>query len=372
MATKKNEKAKVASKKPAVKPAAKPVSKPAAKTTAKSAPKTAAKPAAAKPAAKSANNTVTAKKGAPVKKAEPAKKVKAASSTVAPKAPVKAAASKKVTPTKPAAKVAVTAKAKPLSKAIEKATPAVKAAAPKPAVKAKVEVPKANPIKEAKPATSSKVEVRAPKHAKPAVKTAGKVENKVEKKSAVVSAAKGKIVEKATPKKPSKPLPTIDKVQLEKLENSFDNQAKIEYLKEKRNMQPDPPSLPVQTVVHRYNDKDLEEFKAIIDDKLEKARYQYENLIEQIKEITENTSGDFTKDLTDFSSSQSEVEMLNSMATRLRTFITDLQNALVRIRNKTYGICAVTGELIEKKRLIAVPTTTKSVLAKQHGEQAAA
>ncbi|MBP6396292.1 MAG: TraR/DksA family transcriptional regulator [Saprospiraceae bacterium] len=216
------------------------------------------------------------------------------------------------------------------------------------------------------------MEVRAPKHAKPAVKTAGKVENKVEKKSAVVSAAKGKIVEKATPKKPSKPLPTIDKVQLEKLENSFDNQAKIEYLKEKRNMQPDPPSLPVQTVVHRYNDKDLEEFKAIIDDKLEKARYQYENLIEQIKEITENTSGDFTKDLTDFSSSQSEVEMLNSMATRQRTFISDLQNALVRIRNKTYGICAVTGELIEKKRLIAVPTTTKSVLAKQHGEQAAA
>ena len=137
-------------------------------------------------------------------------------------------------------------------------------------------------------------------------------------------------------------------------------------------MQPEPPSLPVQTVVHRYSDKDLEEFKAIIDDKLEKARFQYENLMEQIKEITENTSGDFTKDLTDFSSSQSEVEMLNSMATRQRTFISDLQNALVRIRNKTYGICAVTGELIDKKRLMAVPTTTKSVLAKQHGEQAAA
>ncbi|MBK7789637.1 MAG: hypothetical protein IPP37_09750 [Saprospiraceae bacterium] len=242
--------------------------------------------------------------------------------------------------------------------------------------KAKVETPKA-PLKKnvepqkpipSKPTKIAKAEVTAPKAAKPPVKA----ETKIDKKSSTAVAPKGKAVEKVAPKKPTKPLPTIDKVQLEKLENSFDNQAKIEYLKEKRNMQPDPPSLPVQTVVHRYNDKDLEEFKAIIDDKLEKARYQYENLIEQIKEITENTSGDFTKDLTDFSSSQSEVEMLNSMATRQRTFISDLQNAQVRIRNKTYGICAVTGELIEKKRLIAVPTTTKSVLAKQHGEQAAA
>jgi len=122
-------------------------------------------------------------------------------------------------------------------------------------------------------------------------------------------------------------------------------------------------------VVNRYSDAELEEFRVIIADKLEKATKQYQNLIDQIKEITENTSGDFTKDITDFSSSQTEVEMLNNMATRQRTFMQDLQNALVRIRNKSYGICVVTGELIEKKRLLAVPTTTKSVSAKQIGEK---
>lgn len=120
--------------------------------------------------------------------------------------------------------------------------------------------------------------------------------------------------------------------------------------------------------ISRYTDTELAEFKSVLDDKLEKAKKQYENLIEQIKEITENSSGDFTKDLTDFSSSQTEVEMLNTMATRQRSYIQDLQNALIRIRNKSYGICVVTGQLIDKIRLIAVPTTTKSVLAKQMGE----
>ena len=121
-------------------------------------------------------------------------------------------------------------------------------------------------------------------------------------------------------------------------------------------------------VVNRYSDVELEEFRTLISGKLEKATSQYASLIEQIKEITENTSGDFTKDITDFSSSQIEVEMLNSMATRQKSYIQDLQNALVRIRNKSYGICSVTGELIEKKRLLAVPTTTKSVQAKQVSE----
>lgn len=124
----------------------------------------------------------------------------------------------------------------------------------------------------------------------------------------------------------------------------------------------------MSNAVTRYSDQELQEFRELIESKLEKAKIQYDSLIEQIKEITENSTGDFTKDLTDFSSSQTEVELLNSMATRQRSFIQDLQNALIRIRNKTYGICVVTGNLIEKKRLLAVPTTTKSVLAKQVGE----
>lgn len=124
----------------------------------------------------------------------------------------------------------------------------------------------------------------------------------------------------------------------------------------------------MSNAVTRYSDSELQEFRELIESKLEKAKTQYDSLIEQIKEITENSTGDFTKDLSDFSSSQTEVELLNSMATRQRTYIQDLQNALIRIRNKTYGICVITGSLIEKRRLLAVPTTTKSVIAKQVGE----
>jgi len=121
-------------------------------------------------------------------------------------------------------------------------------------------------------------------------------------------------------------------------------------------------------VTTRYSDEELKEFKLLIDTKLEKAREQYANLKEQLKDITENNNDDFAKDITDFSSIQSEVEMLNNMANHQRKYIQDLENALIRINNKSYGICVVSGELIEKKRLLAVPTTTKSVIAKTQSE----
>ena len=66
----------------------------------------------------------------------------------------------------------------------------------------------------------------------------------------------------------------------------------------------------------------------------------------------------------DDSSINNDVEKLNNMAIRQRMYIHDLENALIRIRNKTYGIYAITGELIDRKRLMAVPTTTKSLAAK--------
>jgi RNA polymerase-binding transcription factor DksA len=124
----------------------------------------------------------------------------------------------------------------------------------------------------------------------------------------------------------------------------------------------------ISNVTTRYNDVDLKEFKDIIDAKLAKAMEQYTNLKDQLKDITENNNDDFAKDITDFSSIQSEVEMLNNMANHQRKYIQDLENALIRINNKSYGICNVTGELIDKKRLMAVPTTTKSVLAKTQSE----
>lgn len=117
------------------------------------------------------------------------------------------------------------------------------------------------------------------------------------------------------------------------------------------------------TVV-KYSDAELEEFKVLIESKLEKAQMQLNSLQEQILEIAENSSDDHGVDWMDDSSTGSDVEMLNNMAIRQRRYIQDLQNALIRIRNKAYGICTVTGELIDIKRLRAVPTTTKSLAAK--------
>lgn len=116
----------------------------------------------------------------------------------------------------------------------------------------------------------------------------------------------------------------------------------------------------------RYPDKELKEFEEIINKKLDRARRQYEMISKQIKESADNSGGDNTADLTDLASSQSEIEILSSMANRQIAYTRDLESALVRVRNKTYGVCEVTGELIDKKRLFAVPTTTKSLIAKQH------
>ncbi len=123
--------------------------------------------------------------------------------------------------------------------------------------------------------------------------------------------------------------------------------------------------------VTRYSDAELEEFKAIIEKKLDKASAQLESLQEQILEITENTGDEHGGDWVDDSSINNDVEMLNNMAIRQRMYVRELENALVRIRNKSYGICSVTGELIDKRRLRAVPTTTKSLAAKSsEGSQA--
>lgn len=114
----------------------------------------------------------------------------------------------------------------------------------------------------------------------------------------------------------------------------------------------------------RYSDEELEEFRTLLLKKYEQAKEQLASMLEQINDITENSSDDHGGDWMDDSSINTEVEMLNTMAIRQRKYIKDLENALIRIKNKSYGICVVTGELIEKRRLLAVPTTTKSVVAK--------
>ncbi len=114
--------------------------------------------------------------------------------------------------------------------------------------------------------------------------------------------------------------------------------------------------------VNRYSNEELEEFKDLIIAKKTKSEQQLNILIQQIENINENMGSD--TDLMDESSSTSDLTMLQTMANRQRTHINDLEKALLRIRHKTYGICIITGELIDKRRLMAVLTTTKSLAAK--------
>jgi len=115
----------------------------------------------------------------------------------------------------------------------------------------------------------------------------------------------------------------------------------------------------------RYSDAELAEFKQLIVDKLEKANKELEFMREQIMEMNENRNNQQSGNWFDDSSLHLELEMLNNMVSRQHQFIRNLENALIRIENKTYGICTITGELIDKKRLMLVPHATKNVAAKE-------
>ncbi len=116
----------------------------------------------------------------------------------------------------------------------------------------------------------------------------------------------------------------------------------------------------------RYSDSDLQEFESIILDKLEKAKveldYIKESLSRKNDESTDNTSNNINT-LED-SADALEKENLNQLAGRQVKFIQQLESALVRIKNKTYGVCVDTGKLIAKERLKAVPHTRHSIEAK--------
>lgn len=114
---------------------------------------------------------------------------------------------------------------------------------------------------------------------------------------------------------------------------------------------------------NRFNDKELEEFRQIINEKLDKARKDLDFLGDQIKEINESGEGAKLGDWEE-GTQTSEIEYLAEMAARQQQFIKHLENALIRISNKTYGICTVTGKLIDKERLKLVPHATKSIIGK--------
>ena len=107
----------------------------------------------------------------------------------------------------------------------------------------------------------------------------------------------------------------------------------------------------------RYSDADLQEFKAIIQQKIEKAEKDLVLLRESFINDQNNGTDDTSPTFKAF-------EEGAELAGRQEKFIRDLKHALIRIENKTYGICRVTGKLIDKERLKAVPHATLSIEAK--------
>ena len=248
------------------------------------------------------------------------------------------------------------AKAKPASKVkAKKATPVkAKKAAPKKVVKkAAPKAPKKVVAKKAtpKPAVAKK---EIPKKESPKKVTPPVVEKpeKIERPAPLPKAATPQ-VEKPLPVAPPKPAPPQLSI------FPVPNQRPIAHKQTNT-----PASTDTRT---RYSEEELKEFEDLIHKKLDKARDEYRILKETLNrnndEGTDATSGGNTKVLED-GAETAEKENLSQLAARQQKYIMNLENALVRIKNGTYGICSVTGKLIPKERLIAVPHTTQSIEAK--------
>lgn len=266
-------------------------------------------------------------------------------------------AAKKAAPVKPAAKAK--APAKPAAKpAAKKAVPAKKPVAAKPAPKA-VAKPVAKPAPKAvakKPAPAPKpVAQPAPKAvAKP---TATPVVKAIPQKSPEKPAQQNNMKPKENKATPPKPVvipktttKTVRKYQPEFTKSILD--------KPKQDVH--------SSTLVRYSDSDLTEFKDLIQRKLDTAKKELtylQGLITRKDEMGGDESDNRYMTMEDGSLSM-EREQLSQMASRQITFIDHLEKALMRIENKTYGVCRVTGKLIDKARLRAVPHATLSIEAK--------
>ena len=344
--------AKKAQKGKPAKKASKPVKKAAAKKTA---PKKAAKPA----------KKAIAKK--PVKKAAPKKVAKAVKKVVAKK-PLKKVLAKKVVAKKATPKKIIKLAKKVIAKKI---TPKKSVKISKKIVAKKVVKKVMKKVVEKK-SIAKKVIVKPVKKAivKPAVKAVVKPVVKAEAKKVIP----------AIPLSVAKPITPIVKkaepVLKKKLEQNFDlddeNREEepmiVEYKTPSilRPMGPVPkPHINTDNRT-RYTDAELKEFKELILKKLAEAQKDYELLKSTLSHKddhgTDDTSPTF-KLLEDGSDVLSKEET-SHLAGRQEKFIQNLQNALIRIENKTYGICRVTGKLISKERLRSVPHATLVIEAK--------
>ncbi len=116
----------------------------------------------------------------------------------------------------------------------------------------------------------------------------------------------------------------------------------------------------------KYSDKDLAEFRAVIEEKLKQAEKDLQLLRSAYKNDSDNGTDDTSPTFKSFEEGSTTMSKESNvqLALRQEKFIRDLKNALMRIENKTYGVCRVTGKLIQKERLLLVPHATLSIEAK--------
>jgi RNA polymerase-binding transcription factor DksA len=295
------------------------------------------------------------------KKAAPKKEAKAAT-------PVKKAAAKKTASQKPA-KAAGSAKSQ-VKKPVKKAAPAKHSVAP---------------VKVAKPAASSAKAVKAAaKNGSPSAKKGGPVGKAAPVKKTPAVATHHSTKPLTTKKKASVEAPTVQEVKpaikpLEKQaakkeaakpvavpKTSTSKAVKYEPEFTKSVLDYNNQNQEQQKPTMRYSDAELAEFRELINRKLETAKKELAYLQGLITRKDESGEMDEGRYMTMEDGSMSmEREQLSQMASRQIQFIDHLEKAIMRIENKTYGVCRVTGKLIDKARLRAVPHATLSIEAKQ-------
>ena len=300
------------------------------------------------------------------------------------KAKAKPVAKKVTKPVKKVSKPAPKSKVKPVAKKSAKAKPIAKPLAKKVAKPAVKKATKPVAKKALKPIAKKVIKPVAKKVSKPIVKkpAAKPVAKKIvpvakpaKAAALVVSKPLAKAVTKPVVVKENKPSSIPLKKKAEKFTNgniARDINPTITNLPKQQPMQSKAGTLPPTQYNSdgsekiRYTDAELNEFKNLIVKKIEDAKQEYVLQQQQINSANEHGTDDTAstfKMLEDGSETLAKEEAAQ-LAARQRKFIEQLENALLRIENKTYGICRVTGKLIPKERLRAVPHTTQSIEAK--------
>lgn len=243
---------------------------------------------------------------------------------------------------------------KPVNKPVSKTA---KKAAPKKGAAKKTVVKKAKPVAKPVSKTTKKAAVKTP------AKVVAKPASRINEKHKEIPMAKQKTQESLKPQKTvQKKQEPVKEVKLPKITTKTSVPYQPSYKSLEQRQDEIKPSEPLV----RYSDNELNEFRELIQRKLESAKKELaylQGLITRKDDMGGDESENRYMTMEDGSMSM-EREQLSQMASRQITYIDHLEKALIRIENKTYGICRVTGKLIDKARLRAVPHATLSLEAK--------